>query len=59
MADITDDMATVTLSLLCEVNYTIIAGGLLAGDLVGPYSSHETFMGVPCPIVMTTVSSSM
>lgn len=27
--------------LECEINYTIIAGGTINGDLAGPRSSHE------------------
>ena len=39
-ASITHDMATVTVTgLKCGVNYTIIAGGTLNGELVGPRSS--------------------
>ena len=35
-------MATVIVNgLECGVTYTIIAGGTLNGDLVGPRSSHE------------------
>jgi len=59
MADLTNGMATVTLSLLCEVTYTITAGGLLDDDLVGPRSCQRIVMGGPCPLVMTTASLGM
>ena len=40
-APITNGIATVTVNgLECGVTYTIIAGGTLNGDLVGPRSSH-------------------
>ena len=40
-APITNGTATVTVNgLECGVTYTIIAGGTLNGDLVGPGSSH-------------------
>ena len=43
-------MATVTVNgLQCEVTYTIIAGGTLNGDLVGPRSSHGTITAGSCP----------
>ena len=49
-------MATVTINgLACGVTYTIIAGGTLNGDLVGPRSSHGTTMG-PCPEISSTTS---
>ena len=34
----------------CEVTYTIIAGGTLNGDLVGPRSSHGAITAGPCPV---------
>ena len=40
--------------LTCEVTYTIIAGGTLNGDLVGPRSSYEPITIGPCP--NTTIS---
>ena len=44
-------MATVIFNgLQCGVIYTIIAGGTLNGDLVGPRSSHGTVTVGPCPI---------
>ena len=46
-------MATVTVTgLECGVTYTITAGGILNGDLVGPRSSHGTVTAGPCPIDM-------
>ena len=40
-APITTGIATVTVNELeCGISYTIIAGGILNGDLVGPRSSH-------------------
>ena len=40
-ASITNEIATVTVNgLECGITYTIIAGGILNGDLVGPRSSH-------------------
>ena len=44
-------MAAVAVNRLdCEVTYTIIAGGILNGDLVGPRSSHGTITAGPCPV---------
>jgi len=49
VADICNGMAMVTVNnLVCETTYTIIAGGLLAGNLVGPKSSHGTIMSGHC-----------
>ena len=51
---ITNGMATVTVDgLECGVTYTIIAGGTLNGDLVGPESSHGTVTTGPCPSNIT------
>ena len=48
-ASITDETATVTVTgLKCGVNYTIIAGGTLNGELVGPRSSHGTIVMPAC-----------
>ena len=48
-------MSIVTLNgLACGVTYTIIAGGTLNGELVGPRSSHGTVIGGPCPLIITT-----
>jgi len=53
-APIINESATVAINgLECEVTYTIIAGGTLNGDLVGPRSSYETFTAGQCPINMT------
>ena len=50
-APIPNGTATVAVDgLECEVTYTIIAGGTLNGDLVGPRSSHGTVTAGPCPI---------
>ena len=50
-ASITDETATVTITgLKCGGNYTIIAGGTLNGELVGPRSSHGTIVMPACPI---------
>jgi len=49
VAGICNGMANVTVNnLVCEMTYTIIAGGLLAGNLVGPRSSHGTIMSGHC-----------
>ena len=54
-APITNGTATVAVDgLECEVTYTIIAGGTLNGDLVGPKSSHGTITAGLCPINMTS-----
>ena len=54
-APITNGIATVAVDgLQCGVAYTIIAGGTLNGDLVGPRSSHGTVTAGPCPINMTS-----
>ena len=48
-------MATVTIDgLACGVTYTIIAGGTLNGDLVGPRSSHGTITTDLCSVISTT-----
>ena len=53
-APIINGMATVVITgLECEVAYTIIAGGTLNGDLVGPSSSYGTIIAGQCPINMT------
>ena len=50
IAPITNGMATVTVNgLECGVTYTIIAGGTLNRDLVGPRSSHGAVTTGPCP----------
>ena len=42
-------MATVTIdSLECEVDYTITAGGTLAGELLGPRLLHGDVTSGPC-----------
>ena len=47
-------MATVVIiGLECEVTYTIIAGGTLNGDLVGPSSSYGAVTAGQCPFNMT------
>ena len=57
-AAVTNGIATVTIdSLACEVEYAIIAGGTLDGDLVGPRLSHGTITVGHCPQVMTTTTS--
>ena len=56
-APITNGMATVTVAgLKCGVTYTIIVGGTLDGQLVGPRSSHGTVTAGPCPPIITTTS---
>ena len=58
-APVTTGMATVTFNgLECGVTYTIIAGGTLNGDLVGPRSSHGTVTAddCPCPPIVTTTT---
>ena len=48
----TNAIATVTINnLQCGVTYTIIAGGALNGDLVGPRSSHKNITTGPCPVI--------
>ena len=50
-------MATVTVNgLKCGVTYTIIAGGTLNEDLVGPRSSHGTINQF-CTSVETKLNS--
>ena len=57
-ASITHDMATVTITgLKCGVNYTIIAGGTLNGDLVGPRSSWGTLV-IACSVDVERISGS-
>jgi len=57
-ADIINGMSTVIVNnLVCEVTYTIIAGGLLAGDLVGPRSSRGTIISGPCPVMVIPATS--
>ena len=52
-ANITNGTSTVIINnLVCDVTYSIITGGLLAGDLVGPRSSHGTIISGPCPVVV-------
>ena len=49
IAPITNGIATVTVNgLECGVTYTIIAGGTLNGDLVGPRLSYGT-LNQACP----------
>ena len=56
-ASILNGMAAVTIDgLACGVTYTIIAGGTLDGDLVGPRSSHGTTTG-PCPSLIITTTA--
>ena len=53
-----DQMATVVFAGLgCDITYTIIAGGRLDGNLVGPKSSHGTAMG-DCPVMVTPTTAS-
>ena len=57
---ITNGMATVTIDeLACGVTYTIIAGGTLDGDLVGPKSSHGTITAGPCPLITVTTTTTI
>ena len=50
-APIINRMAIVIVNgLQCGVTYTIIAGGTLNGDLVGPRSSHGNITTGPCPV---------
>ena len=50
IAPITNGMVTLTVEgLECELTYTIIAGGTLNGDLVGPLSPHGTVTAGACP----------
>ena len=37
--------------LQCEVTYTITAGGILNGALIGPRSSYGSIIAGPCPTV--------
>ena len=58
-ASVMNTMATVTIDgLACGVTYTIITGGTLDGDLVGPRSSHETTTG-PCPPMIITTTATI
>ena len=53
-APLTTEMATVTVTgLECGVTYSIIAGGTLNGDSVGPTRSYETVTTGSCPISTT------
>ena len=57
---ITNGMATVTIDgLACGMTYTIIAGGTLDGDLVGPRSSHGTITAGPCPLITVTTTANI
>ena len=57
---ITNGMATVTIDgLACGVTYTIIAGGTLDGDLVGPRSSHGSITAGPCPLITVTTTATI
>ena len=59
-ASIINRMATVTIDgLACGVTYTIIAGGTLDGDLVGPRSSHGTITAGPCPLITVTTTATI
>ena len=54
-APITNGMAVVTVDgLMCEVTYTITAGGSLNGTLVGPRSFHGTITAGSCPLPKPT-----
>ena len=53
-APITNGLATVTLNgLACGVTYTIIAGGTLNGQLVGPRSPLGNITTAPCALTST------
>ena len=53
-APITNGLATVTLNgLACGVTYTIIAGGTLNGDLVGPRLSLGNITTASCALAST------
>ena len=41
----------------CRESYTVVAGGLLDGMLVGPQSSHGTITTGICVISVTPTSS--
>ena len=57
IAPLVNGVGMVTINeLMCEVTYTITAGGTLNGILVGPRSSHGNITAGYCPIVMTTTS---
>ena len=57
-ANITNGIATVTVDgLSCEVEYTITAGGIFDGELVGPRLSHGTITAGPCPLTVTTITT--
>ena len=50
--------ATITIDgLACEMIYTILAGGVLNGDLVGPTSSYGTIVSGLCPVKITPILS--
>ena len=58
VATINNGMATVTVTgLMCEVEYTITAGGVFDGQLVGPRSSHGTITAGRCLVIMTTTTT--
>ena len=55
-APITNGIAIVTVNgLECGVTYSIIAGGTLNGDLVGPRSSHGNINMGPCPLASNSL----
>jgi len=58
-APIFNGVATVTINgLMCEVEYTIVAGGTLNGVLVGPRSSYGIVNAGPClPIAVKTTAT--
>lgn len=58
IAPVTNGMAAVIIDgLICEVVYTILAGGTINGALVGPTSSYGTIASGPCPITITPILS--
>ena len=57
-ATITSNMATVTVrNLQCQQTYTITAGGILNGMLVGPQFRQETVTAGSCSTTPTPTSS--
>jgi len=60
IAPIINEVAIIAINdLMCEVEYTIIAGGTLDGRLVGPRSSHGTVAAGPCPPIAVATTATI
>ena len=59
-APIINGVTTVIINgLMCEMEYTIVAGGTLDGVLVGPRSSHGIVTAGPCPPIAVTTTATI